>query len=200
MTNRIHIAYHWHGDTATWKKRLAVIKAGDIVVFNPSNGPIPDDPAELANCRQLISQVRDRAAAVLGYIHLAYGDRSWADVFSDLKVWQEYGVYRHFFDEAPSEMNKFWERRLVGAINPSPYNGVKGVFNLGTAPLNGWAPDIGNLAVTWEGRSVDFPTRNWKSWEVAIAYGVPEPLGRRSDGPLWQAWTSDDLPNPYDSV
>jgi len=56
------------------------------------------------------------------------------------------------------------------------------------------------LEAVGEGPFGEFPTRKWRSWEAAIAYGLPEGLGRRTDGPLWQAWTNDNLPNPYDEV
>lgn len=197
--NRIHLGYTWHGDHSTWAKRLALVKPGDIVVLNPSNGPQPDDALERAGVASLRQRIRNCQATALGYIHLSYGDRPYSDLFEDLRMWQEFGVFRYFFDEAPV-MTKAQERRLVGAVQGSTHNGIKCVFNPGTAVLNGWEPDIGNLAVTWEGPFGEFPTRKWRSWEAAIAYGLPEGLGRRSDGPLWQAWTNDNLPNPYDEV
>lgn len=196
--NRIHPLYVWHGDHAAINKRLATVTKGDIVILNPSNGPRPDDEFERAAVSVLRKQCSARGATVLGYLYLDYGDRPYVDVFEDMEVWQSFGVLRFFFDNTPTSISKFVERRLVGGVQGSVHTGIRSVFNIGTLPMSGWEPDIGNLAVTWEGPSVDFPRRQWRVWEAALAYGVPEPLGRRNDGPLWQGWTSDTMPNPWD--
>lgn len=198
MSNRIHVAYTWHG-SATWKRRLAEIEKGDIVILNPSNGPVPDDVAEHKAYMNLIEQVRQRRATPVGYVDLGYDNRPARAVVGDVWTWwQLYGLGRLFFDQVPSTITSNEVNGLHALCHQtwaSAYAKINLVLNCGTVIDPHLITSSGALIVTSEGPTV--PTgHTWKPWEAAIANAS---IARAADGPAWQAWsndTGDD--NPYD--
>lgn len=207
--NRLHLGYTWHGDTATWNKRLDVVKPHDLVVLNPSNGPVFDDMEELEGVRARIRQLHTKGAAVFGYVHLDQAGRTarrpWDDVFSDIRNWLiNYQVNRIFFDELPASTSATQIRCWHGACAAlgAPNDGsIIAIFNPGMPLLKPVTKLPRSLAVvTFEGNYADFPHRTWAPWEAAISYGAPLGSGLIPDGPNLQAVTSDSTPNPFDEV
>jgi hypothetical protein len=204
--HRIHLDYTWHGDLDAWRKRLAEIQPGDLCVLNPSNGPTPDDETERRRTRELCHEIQQREASVLGYVHIAQGNRNIRAVLDDMRTWYvQYGVHRIFFDEVPSTWSGTYLHILRAAatafLGPTDTNDIVAIFNPGAPmPLVTKIPPS-TLVVVHEGPYATYPAgRMWGLRAATICYDAPsaEPI---LGGPAWQAVTMDGMKrdnNPFD--
>lgn len=190
---RLILAYTWHGQL---RQRLfdENLITGDLVVLNPSNGPVPDDPAEQAAVASVARSVG--LSRCYGYIPLAQGNRPWREIYRDASTWiNQFGLSNMFFDECPPDLNK-------GEFHALTSVSLRTILNPGVA----WkgTPTVGQstIIVTREGEYTNAPPPNARiphGQQACIAYNTTEKAKAviRSGFGYGYA-TADTLPNPYD--
>ncbi len=194
---RLHLAYIWHSDHEAWATQLSMLHADDLIVFNPSSGPTPDDSLELSLTGQHIETARGHKAIPFGYVDYGYGKRPIGDVLADLRTWWAcYRINRIFFDQMPATATIHALASLRYLCYLASVDEIAVIFNFGTKPTALTLPRQ-SLAITYEGPADGAPTapRIYAPWEAWIRYNANGPA---QPGPQVQAWTADRMPNPYD--
>ena len=172
------------------------LRAGDIVILNPDNGPCSWSGVEADNIRSAIAYTKTKAAQPIGYVHLTYGMRNIEDVINDIIAWGKLGIRDIFYDECAD----FWDaavlRRLTNLLYsqsiPSP---IRTVFNMGADPVNLGAAPHRSLVVAYEGAGVPSIHGVRPAWQAALAHSTDQKFG--SDW-AWSYATKDTPPNPWD--
>lgn len=183
-----------------------------VAIVNPGNGP---GASVNSDYTQAIDILASGGVTIIGYVHTTYANRSSALVETDIANWKLFypKVNGLFFDEVINDYDpikfKYYTDLVAKAktrgfnfftANPGwlTYQGIVDLFNMTLVYESKGLPDLNWLAPYWN---------NYKSRGklAIIPYGVPTLPDK-----VWfdQAIkslnyfyiTSDDLPNPWDSL
>lgn len=199
---RLIPAYTWHGTLATRLDREQ-LQPGDLVILNPSNGPVPDDETEATNLRAAVATIETKGAYPLGYVALNYGRRDLESFLDDVLRWNAtYKVRNVFFDEMPSHWTSGHIGRLTSLVKrvPSP-SPIRAAFNPGTPITAAWRTVPEAVVVTSEGPVLAQFNKNVGT-RAALVHSSQDPTAYNNivkAGYEYGYVTSDTPPNPWDN-
>ena len=203
----------YFGPGALWTKMGDAAPRVGIAIINPNSGPSeairPDDAAQ-------VRATQARGVTVLGYIHTSYGKRPLAEVKSEIASYRRwYGVNGIFLDEVTNDAAGLpYYLQCRAAVHAGQPKAVV-IINPGTPVTEGYMA-AADVVLTFESgygaylkRDPDpawvarYPARRF--WH--LIYAVPNlnamqtvvRLGKQRHAG-WMYVTSDDLPNPWDTL
>jgi hypothetical protein len=177
-----------------------------VAIVNPASGP---GGSKNSNYVSGIGELKDAGVIVLGYVSTAYTGRSLTAVKGDIDKWDSwYDVDGIFFDEQTNWAGGEWYYTQAG-----DYAESKGLgFTVGNPGANSLPTYLSTVDVVLIYESPGLPNlNNYGSWDSAdngqlgmIPFGVSSlPTSWLEDATEIVGWvylTSDNLPNPWDSL
>jgi hypothetical protein len=177
-----------------------------VAIVNPASGP---GGSKDSNYASGIDELRDAGVIVLGYVSTAYTGRSLAAVKGDIDKWDSwYNVEGIFFDEQTN-----WAGGESYYTQAGDYAESKGLgFTVGNPGANSLPSYLSTVDVVLIYESPGLPNlSNYNSWSSSdngqlgmIPFGVSSlPTNWLEDAIEIVGWvyvTSDNLPNPWDSL
>ena len=184
-----------------------------VAVANVDNGPgTTSDPSYVS----AIDGLQKAGAEVYGYVPTQRGDRAIASCKRDIDTWiSYYAVTGIFFDEAPSHcLSQSYYAELYQYVHDNIQNGTV-ILNPGTQVeecLATTADIICNFESSYSDYINNYDNSTWvmnypSSKFYHIVYNVPSASDISNLGSLtiqrnaaFIYYTTDNLPNPYDSL
>lgn len=177
-----------------------------VAIVNPASGP---GGSQDSNYVSGIGKLKDAGVIVLGYVSTAYTGRSLTAVNGDIDKWDSwYDVDGIFFDEQTN-----WAGGESYYTQAGDYAESKGLdFTVGNPGANSIPSYLSTVDVVLIYESPGLPNLdNYASWESydnnqlgMIPFGVGSlPTSWLEDATAFIGWvyvTSDNLPNPWDSL
>ena len=161
-------------DADEWAK-LADLPPGSVVVINPDSGPLHGMAGDYGTA---VADLQDAGMRVYGYLTLAYGDRDFDVVASDVDMYlAELGVDGVFLDQASSSLRDLGPALLVSSTYRP--RGLAVALNPGQPVVPALVFDRFDEVVTFEGvfedyLAADLPGRPFEiGSEWHLVYGVP---------------------------
>jgi len=177
-----------------------------VAIVNPASGP---GGSKDSNYVSGIAELKNAGVIVIGYVSTAYTARSLSAVKGDIDKWDSwYDVDGIFFDEQTN-----WAGKESYYTDAGDYAESKGLgFTVGNPGANSIPSYLSTVDVVLIYESPDLPNLdNYDSWMSSdndqlgmIPFGVSSiPEGWIADATAMIGWvyvTSDNLPNPWDSL
>jgi hypothetical protein len=177
-----------------------------VAIVNPASGP---GGSKDSNYVSGIEELKDAGVIVIGYVSTAYTGRSLTEVKGDIDKWDSwYDIDGIFFDEQTN-----WAGKESYYADASDYAESKGVgFTVGNPGANSLPSYLSTVDVVLIYESPGLPNlNNYDSWDSygndqlgMIPFGVSSlPTSWLEDAIEIVGWvyvTSDNLPNPWDSL
>lgn len=197
-----------------WSTMLASAPALGIIIANPNDGPgAAQDPGYV----KAIQSARSKGIKVAGYVHTHYGAPDAAKrANQDIDAWNSfYGVTDIFLDTMPTA--KSFIALYQGYNERIKKRAGITILNPGTTFPEEWvAQNAGDIFVTFEDGANAHSSATFPSWMTSgkyqpgrfmhLVYGVAAGslntvLNRTRALKVGHVYiTSDDLPNPWDSL
>jgi hypothetical protein len=177
-----------------------------VAIVNPASGP---GGSKDSNYVSGIEELKDAGVIVIGYVSTAYTGRSLTEVKGDIDKWDSwYDIDGIFFDEQTN-----WAGKESYYADASDYAESKGLgFTVGNPGANSLPSYLSTADVVLIYESPGLPNlNNYDSWDSydndqlgMIPFGVSSlPTSWLEDAIEIVGWvyvTSDNLPNPWDSL
>jgi len=177
-----------------------------VAIVNPASGP---GGSKDSNYVSGIAELKNAGVIVIGYVSTAYTARSLSAVKGDIDKWDSwYDVDGIFFDEQTN-----WAGKESYYTDAGDYAESKGLgFTVGNPGANSIPSYLSTVDVVLIYESPDLPNLdNYDSWMSSdndqlgmIPFGVSSiPKSWIADATAMIGWvyvTSDNLPNPWDSL
>jgi hypothetical protein len=195
-------------DDEEWGQAIGALRAEDIAVMNPADGPGREMDVAWVH---RINQLHAKGVLVGGYVATGYSGRDWRVCVAEAGRYRSlgYSIDLIFWDEVAGFEPLGALKGLHGYSRSLMPRGTGwSVFNLGKAHTDNSKAIArvltGSIWVTFESPATMYPISD-RSGEAHLVYGAGPGIAaavRREaerDGIGWMYTTADTLPNPWDT-